>query len=362
MVPKGGHFVIGAIFLSIGASAFTGSRSTPTCPRRMLLPPPVQSGATSTASMIRHDEGQKYTNSYYAGEKWGLGHLGGGASCRAWSPTFRSRNYRSTALLAAPRVSDEEMEQRKEQLRELLCATEAEIDKLVAQNPCVLQYSDVVKSHAPKVALLQERLGIGQKEAGKVYLAAARILSSSLETLENKMNWLQDRLNLNKSQLRTILERDPEVLGLSVENNIEPTLNNIQSGLELSDEELTKLTVRTPDLLKNFSEEAEAIIPRIQLLQKILFLGEGDFATVRKKVIIRPELLFWAEDRMLEVQKWMKDRFDFGDATIGKLCRNMPQLLIANIETLDERAKEIQEELRRISGRQGVEQSDIIGT
>ena len=48
---------------------------------------------------------------------------------------------------------------------------------------------------------------------------------------------------------------------------------------------------------------------------------------------------------MLEVQKWMKDRFDFGDATIGKLCRNMPQLLIANIETLDERAKEIQEEL-----------------
>ena len=65
---------------------------------------------------------------------------------------------------------------------------------------------------------------------------------------------------------------------------------------------------------------------------------------------------------MLEVQKWLKDRFDFGDATIGKLCRNMPQLLIANIETLDERAKEIQEELRRISGRQGVEQSDIIGT
>ena len=218
--------------------------------------------------------------------------MGGGASCRVWSPKFQSRICRITALLATPKVSDEEMAQRKEQLRELMCATEAEIDKLVRQNPRVLIKTDIVGDCRPKLALLQERLGISQKEAGQVYLAEARLLSSSLETLESKMNWLQDRLNLNKSQLRTIIERDPAVLGLSVENNIEPTLNNIQSGLELSDEELTKLTVRTPDVLKNFSEEAEAIIPRIQLLQKILFLGEGDFATVRKKLSLDQNCCF----------------------------------------------------------------------
>ena len=44
---------------------------------------------TSTAS-IRHDERQRYTNVIFWGN-WGLGHVGGGASCRVWSPKFRSR-------------------------------------------------------------------------------------------------------------------------------------------------------------------------------------------------------------------------------------------------------------------------------
>ena len=279
-------------------------------------------------------------------------------SSSSWQPTRFSCNPLLCATAsdedgasAGPRrggrrkLSDEELEERKEQLRDLLRASAKEIDRLVAQNPSVLGGRDVVLAHRPKVALLQERLGISQKAAGELCLSANRLLSLSLETLESKIDWLQARLDLNKAQLQKIIERAPVILALSIENSLQPTLANIQSGLELSDEELTKLTVKTPDVLKNFSEEAEAIIPRIHLLQKILFLGEGDFATLRKKVIRRPELLFWPENRMLEVQKWMKDRFDFGDATIGKLCRNMPQLLTATIETLNERAKEIQEEL-----------------
>ena len=110
-----------------------------------------------------------------------------------------------------------------------------------------------MESHGPKVALLQERLGISQKAAGKLCLQASRLLSVSLATLEGRIDWLQARLNINKADLRTIIKCDALVLVLSIEENIEPSLKNIQSVLELSDEELTKMVVRASDVLsKNF--------------------------------------------------------------------------------------------------------------
>ena len=141
----------------------------------------------------------------------------------------RIRSARFPSVLFGTKISDEEMDERKEQLRELLCATKAEIEQLVAQSPRVLNYSDVVESHGPKVALLQERLEINQKAAGKLCLSANRLLRISLENLEAKIDWLQARLDLDKTQLRKIIERSPVTLTLSIEDNLQPSLENIHN-------------------------------------------------------------------------------------------------------------------------------------
>ena len=155
---------------------------------------------------------------------------------RYYSPKVMCPTRRHVSLLAKPKPSDEEMEQRKEQLRVLLCATKAEIDKLVgSSNPDVLNRRDIVENHGPKVALLQERLGISQKDAGKLCLSANRLLCSSLETLESKIDWLVSRLNINKTQLRNIIKARPAVFTFSIKGHLEPALGNIQSNLELSD-------------------------------------------------------------------------------------------------------------------------------
>ena len=60
-----------------------------------------------------------------------------GSLSRALFPTRRH-----VSLLAMPKPSDEEMEQRKEQLRTLLFATKAEIEELVGQKPDVLARRD----------------------------------------------------------------------------------------------------------------------------------------------------------------------------------------------------------------------------
>ena len=231
------------------------------------------------------------------------------------------------------------MDERKEQLRVLLSASKEEIDKLVHQNPSVLICSDIEKNRGPKLKLLEERLGISKEAAGQLCIRRERLLSLSLATLEEKMNWLQARLNLNKSQLRTIVERDPIVLTLSIDDNLEPTIDAIQSSLKLSDKELTKIFVKSPDLL---NKSGENIKQRLSLLREILDLPEGDVEGVRKRIIIRPELLFWPEESMKESQQWIQQRFGLGDARIALMCRSRSQLLSSNTTTLGDNTNSIQ--------------------
>ena len=255
--------------------------------------------------------------------------------------TRRTSRPPGTALFARPKTTDEEMENRKEQLRVLLSASKEKIDKLVRKNPSIIVRSDIEKHHGPKLNLLRERLGISKSAAGQLCIRRERLLTISLETSENKMDWLQARLNLNKSQLRTVVERDPKILTLSIDDNLEPTIDNIQSSLELSDKELTKMIVRQPKVLVH-NMSAENIKQRLSLLQKLLGLQEGDNRTLRKKCIELPPLLFWPEESMKESQQWIQQRFGLGDAKIAQMCRNRSQLLYSNTTTLDDKADSIQ--------------------
>ena len=234
------------------------------------------------------------------------------------------------------------MEQRKEQLRVLLSASKEKIDKLVRQNPNVIICSDIEKNHEPKLKLLQERLGTSKEAAGQLCLRGNRFLGTSLATLENRMDWLQARLNLNKSQLKRIVERDPVVLTLSINDNIEPTIDNIQSSLELSDTELTKIFAKSPDLL---NKSGENIKQRLSLLREILDLPEGDVEGIQKYVKLAPQILFWPEESMKKSQEWIQQRFDLGDTRIAQMCRNRPQLLFSNTTTLDDKADSIQADI-----------------
>ena len=307
---------------------------------------------------------------------------GTGIGLTSWQRAFASASGRisrppGTALFARPKPTDEEMEQRKEQLRVLLSASKEKIDKLVRQNPSVIIRSDIEKNHGPKLKLLQERLGVSEGDAGKMCLTANRLLTNSLatsenrmdwlqarlnlnksqlrkivergpavlalsrETLEKKMDWLQARLNLNKSQLRTIVKRDPIVLTLSINGNLEPTIDNIQSSVDLSDKELTKIFVKSPDVLR-FNMSAENIKQRLSLLQEILDLPEVDIGGLRKCIITRPKILFWKEESMKESQQWIQQRFGLGDARIALMCRSRSQLLSSNTTTLGDNTNSIQ--------------------
>ena len=62
-----------------------------------------------------------------------------------YSPKAMNSPRRHVSLLARPKPSDEEMEQCKEELRTLLCASNKNIEKLVSENPFVLNRTNAEK-------------------------------------------------------------------------------------------------------------------------------------------------------------------------------------------------------------------------
>ena len=258
-----------------------------------------------------------------------------------------------------PKVSDEELEERREQLRYLLCATRAEMDKLVRQNPSVLNRRDVVLAHRPKVALLQERLGVDEKAAGKLCL---RLLTSSLETLEVNMDLLQEKLNLTEVEMSNAIKRAPRVLAVSEnENNIlevqhwmserlglgdarfaqmcrnKPTLlvskvstleekvDWVQEELTLSDEELGKLFGELPVLFGY--DPVKNVSPKLRFLQKTFAL---DNQGLKNLVTKQPSLLSRSKEIVEETVQFYSGLV--GESEAKRVVTKSPNLLIISLE------------------------------
>ena len=271
------------------------------------------------------------------------------------------------SLWAKHKVSDEEMEGRKDQLRIVLCTTKAEIDKLVRKNPSVLSRCDIMKSYGPKVALLQERLGISQKEAGKLCLRGDRLLSYKLETLESKIDWLQARLDADDTaQLLRVIKRtrgkiltlsedkilevqhwmaervglsdakiaqmgrsSPQILSRKI-STLDGKVNWVQTALSLSDEELSDLFGKHPSLFTLHIEKNPR--PRLQFLQLTFELNDHG---LRDLVTSQPSLFSRSEKAIKEKVKFYSELV--GEKEAKRLVTKSSNLLVT--ASLEKRLK-----------------------
>ena len=77
-----------------------------------------------------------------------------------------------------------------------------------------------------------------------------QVLGYSVEdNMEPKLEWLQSRLDLDDAGLRKILLTLPALLGYSIEDNMEPKLAYLEREIGLSRSELRDWVVKNPTLL-----------------------------------------------------------------------------------------------------------------
>ena len=200
-----------------------------------------------------------------------------------------------------PRRSEEEWdavrEERKEQLKEVLCLDQKSVDKLVRAN--------VEETVVPKVAMLQERLEIDQKTAGKI-LSNPFVFSSSATSLLQKIDFLQDRLNLDTKTMARIISSTPWLLTQNV-GNLEKKIQFIGDSLDLADKEAGELISKYPAILPfNVNENMP---PMMSYLQKRF---ELDAKSLKETLQKYPRLL------PLSIGKSIEPKLAFYGALIGE--------------------------------------------
>ena len=134
---------------------------------------------------------------------------------------------------------DELASERKAKLRELLSASERQINFLVRTKPHVLEMRNVEEYLRSATTLFRERLGMSDREARNVFVRMPYApFGQSLEELEAKLDeldWFRSSLKLSKRKLRRLISMRPLIL--RVEASM-AQIDAVQASLQLTDKEL----------------------------------------------------------------------------------------------------------------------------
>ena len=249
-----------------------------------------------------------------------------------------------TCMYARRQLPDEENDKRKEQLRQLLCLDQEGIDKLVSSYPEALKI-DLDRNVAPKSEMLQRMLGIDQKSAGRILSCpgASRLIGQKQDTLEAKIDYLQKKVGMTKKQLAKVLVAYPSMLARSIEDHYEPLFKAVQTSFGFSQDEVAGMITANPRSF--YSASVKEIETIAFFLPQVLGLDEKDQKGLKKCIKRYPSLLYSGESQARESYEWILDLLGNSQSTAARVCRNKPQLLASNTETLQNKVDWYQERL-----------------
>lgn len=99
---------------------------------------------------------------------------------------------------------------------------------------------------------LRERLQLRDCDLRKIALRSPALLSLDFDCkIRPTLDGLQHRMGLNDDELTTIVVRLPPVLGYSYASNVHPKLDALQSRLQMSIDELKKVVVAQPSVRRS---------------------------------------------------------------------------------------------------------------
>ena len=152
--------------------------------------------------------------------------------------------------------------------------------------------------------------------------ATRNILTLENGVLEERVNWLKERLNLKKkSDIKKITQKQPSVLGMLSDTNLAPKLDYLQKRLRLNEKSLRKLVLDAPAVLSLSVEDN--IEPKLDHLQKKLELSDS---ALSKMVQRYPQILGLSiEDNIEPKLDWLQKRLDLDETALIKLFRDRRQ-------------------------------------
>jgi hypothetical protein len=142
---------------------------------------------------------------------------------------------------------------------------------------------------------------LNEKELSKLVQSLPAVLGLSIEeNLEPKLEYLQKRLLLDEKELSKLMQRLPSVFGSSTEN-LETKLEYLQKRLLLNEKELSKLVQRLPSVLSyNIESNLE---PTIEFFEDLIGVDEAMGVLVKDPSFLSRSLEKRLKPRLAEVRE-----------------------------------------------------------
>mmetsp|Transcript_20154 Transcript_20154/g.48419 ORF Transcript_20154/g.48419 Transcript_20154/m.48419 type:complete len:333 (+) Transcript_20154:170-1168(+) len=172
---------------------------------------------------------------------------------------------------------------------------------------------------------LREELGFTKKMLDALS-SGSSCLTLEIGVVEERVNFLRTRLDLKKSEIQKLAQRQPTLLAL---DNAAKKLDYLETRLLLDNSSLRKIILGSPSVLMMSIDDN--IGPKLDFLQRKLLL---DTASLRKLIQRMPSLLGCNVDANIEpTLNWIQQRLDLDDAALSKMIQRLPSLLGYNVET-----------------------------
>jgi hypothetical protein len=128
------------------------------------------------------------------------------------------------------------------------------------------------------------------------------VLGLSIEdNLEPKLSWLQERLSLDDKSISKLVRKLPTVLGMSIEDNLVPKLSWLQERLELDSKSLSKLVQAAPPVL-GYNVEAN-LEPTIEFYEDCVGSNAAIEIIARDPLLLGSSLEKRLKPRLAQVQE-----------------------------------------------------------
>ncbi|MCO5587706.1 hypothetical protein L7F22_041657 [Adiantum nelumboides] len=204
-----------------------------------------------------------------------------------------------------------------------LHATADDIDKIITSFPCLFRYN-LGQDFQPAVSHL-ESLGVDPILMGKLFRRHPQLLKNRLN-FESKTSFLVN-LGLEKKDLGKVIYNAPQLLGLSMDDKVQPAIQFLES-LGITRSSLLKVIKRKPMILAHSIEMK--LRPNTQFLEG-LGINCDDIA---KLVTRHPQLLTLSVEKNLVPTVAYLMQLSFNREEVASMVRKLPSLLGFSVVTV----------------------------
>lgn len=202
-------------------------------------------------------------------------------------------------------------------------ASADDIDKIITSFPRLFRYN-LGQDFQPAVSHL-ESLGVDSILMGKLFRRHPQLLKNRLN-FESKTNFLVN-LGLEKKDLGKVIYNAPQLLGLSVEDKVQPAIQFLES-LGITRSSLLKVIKRKPMILAHSIETK--LRPNTEFLERLGIKHDA----IGKLVTRHPQLLTLSVEKNLDPTVMYLVELSFTREEVADMVRRLPSLLGFSIVTV----------------------------